>query len=143
MSAAHTDRVAFVTGAGAGIGRAITLRLAREGARVLVSDVDLATAQETVGLVEAQGGTALAAQVDVRDRAAIAAAADLALETWGHLDLLVNNAGLVTKHSFKDLTEDAWDLVLDVNLPVGVVTGALGAPFLLWLLARGRTGRTA
>lgn len=116
MSAAHTDRVAFVTGAGAGIGRAITLRLAREGAQVLVSDVDLATAQETVGLVEAQGGTAVAAQVDVRDRAAIAAAADLALETWGHLDLLVNNAGLVTKHSFKDLTEDAWDLVLDVNL---------------------------
>lgn len=112
----HEDKVAFVTGAGSGIGRAISRRLAREGASVLVTDIDLALAEKTVGLIEEAGGTAAAAEVDVRDRAAIAAAADDALARWGHLDLLVNNAGLVTKHSFADLTEDAWDLVLDVNL---------------------------
>jgi len=69
-----------------------------------------------VRLVAEEGGAALAARVDVRDRAEIRAAVDLAREQWGGLDLLVNNAGLVTPHSLVDLTEDAWDLVLDVNL---------------------------
>lgn len=116
MNTRHTDRVAFVTGAGAGIGRAITLRLAREGARVLATDRDGRAAQATVELVTSEGGTALAAEVDVRDRVAIAAAADTARQVWGGIHLLVNNAGVVTDHSFKTLTDDAWDLVVDVNL---------------------------
>lgn len=116
MSARHAGRSVFITGAGGGIGRETALRIAGEGARVMATDVNGDAANETAGLVEAQGGTALAAAVDVRERSEIRAAAEAAVEAWGTLDLLVNNAGLVTPHSLADLTEEAWDLVLDVNL---------------------------
>lgn len=112
----HENKKAFITGAGSGIGRETALRLSREGAAVIVTDVNLESAEETVRLIEAEGGTALAARVDVRDRGEIQAAVALAKGAWGSLHLLVNNAGLVTKHSLADLTEEAWDLVLDVNL---------------------------
>ena len=112
----HADKNAFLTGAGSGIGRETALRLASEGARVLVTDVSLDGAAETVALVEAAGGTALAAKVDVRSREQIRAAVDVAREAWGSLHLLVNNAGVVTEHSFETLTEEAWDFVFDINL---------------------------
>lgn len=112
----HENKKAFITGAGSGIGRETALRLSREGAAVLVTDVNLESAEETVRLIEAAGGVALAARVDVRSRQDIQAAVALAKNSWGELHLLVNNAGLVTKHSLADLTEEAWDLVLDVNL---------------------------
>jgi len=112
----HADKNAFLTGAGSGIGRETALRLASEGARVLVTDVSLDGAAETVALVEAAGGTALAAKVDVRSREQIRAAVDVAREAWGALHLLVNNAGVVTEHSFETLTEEAWDFVFDINL---------------------------
>jgi glucose 1-dehydrogenase/3-oxoacyl-[acyl-carrier protein] reductase len=112
----HQGKNAFITGAGSGIGRATAQRLASEGAKVVVTDVDLAAAEATVALIEADGGVALAASVDVRDSEQITAAAERAMEDWGALHLLVNNAGVVTKHSFDDLTEEAWDLVFDINL---------------------------
>ena len=112
----HADKNAFLTGAGSGIGRETALRLASEGARVLVTDVSLDGAAETVALIEAAGGTALAAKVDVRSREQIRAAVDVAREAWGSLHLLVNNAGVVTEHSFETLTEEAWDFVFDINL---------------------------
>lgn len=112
----HEGKVAFITGAGSGIGRATARRLASEGAKVVVTDVALPAADETVGLIADAGGTAMAAAVDVRDTAQIAAAAQQAMDAWGALHLLVNNAGVVTKHSFDDLTEEAWDFVFDVNL---------------------------
>lgn len=116
MSARHAGRSVFITGAGSGIGRETALHMASEGARVMATDANADAAKETVGLVEAQGGTALAATVDVRERSEIRAAAETAVSAWGTLDMLVNNAGLVTPHSLGDLTEEAWDLVLDVNL---------------------------
>lgn len=112
----HQGKSAFITGAGSGIGRETAKRLASEGARVLVTDVNGDAAAETVGLIEAEGGTALSAVVDVREREQIRAAVEQARAAWGGLHLLVNNAGLVTKHSLADLTEEAWDLVVDVNL---------------------------
>lgn len=112
----HAGKNAFITGAGSGIGRATAQRLAAEGAKVVVTDVNLAAAEETVALITADGGVAFAASVDVRDSGQIEAAAAQAMEDWGALHLLVNNAGVVTKHSFDDLTEEAWDFVFDINL---------------------------
>ncbi|WP_338597212.1 SDR family NAD(P)-dependent oxidoreductase [Saccharopolyspora sp. SCSIO 74807] len=116
MSERHAGRSVFITGSGGGIGRETALRLAGEGARIMATDVNGDAARETAELVEADGGTALSAAVDVRERSGIRAAAEAAAAAWGSLDLLVNNAGLVTPHSLSDLTDDAWDLVLDVNL---------------------------
>lgn len=116
MSFDHTGQVAFITGAGGGIGRATALRLATEGAAIAVTDVNLDAAAETVRQVTAAGGRAIAARCDVRDRASITGARDAAVEAFGKVTLLVNNAGVVTMESLDDLTEENWDFVVDVNL---------------------------
>lgn len=116
MAFDHSGKVAFITGAGSGIGRATALRLAGEGAAIIVADLRLESAAETVRLVEAAGGRALAVECDVRERATIAAARDAGLAAFGAIHFLVNNAGLVTMESLDELTEEHWDLVVDVNL---------------------------
>lgn len=112
----HKDKVCFITGGGSGIGRQTSIRLSLEGASMIVSDIDLEAAQETVELIEKNGGKALATRVDVRNRKEIQSAVSSGLDAYRNIHFLVNNAGLVTNHSLKDLDEDAWDLVLDVNL---------------------------
>lgn len=107
---------AFVTGAGHGIGRATAQRLATEGAAVLCYDLNRDGVDETVGMIEGSGGSAAAAQGDVRSQDEIGAALQEALGRFGSLSFLVNNAGLVTMTGLMDLPEDEWDLVLDVNL---------------------------
>lgn len=116
MSFRHEGRVAFITGGGSGIGRETALRLANEGAKMLVSDVDLDAAEETTSQIEAAGGTAVSARVDVRNVDEIALAAQQAVQEWGGLHLLINNAGVVTDHSTETMTEQAWDFVNDINL---------------------------
>lgn len=121
------DDVAFVTGGGSGIGRAIALRLASEGAAVVVADLDVASAEMTVALIVEAGGTGLGVECDVRSRASIEAARDGALDRFGRITLLVNNAGLVTMETLDELTEASWDLVMDVNLKgVWLVTQTVG-----------------
>ena len=106
----------FVTGGAAGIGWAVALRLADGGAAVVVADVDADGGAETVALVTDAGGRAMTRVVDVTDRGSIRKAADDAVAEYGQIDGLVNCAGLVTMSSLDELTEDEWDLVIDVNL---------------------------
>ena len=122
-------RVAFVTGAARGQGRAYAVRLAREGADVIVSDIcapvsdtvpyvaatpeDLA---ETVRLIEAEGRKALARAVDIRDDAAVRQLVADGIEQFGRLDILVANAGVLSWGRVWELTDDQWNAVIDTNL---------------------------
>src|SRR5438067_10674175 len=110
-------KVAFVTGAANGIGRAAALAFAREGASVVVADVSEQGNQETVRLIEEQGGRALAVRCDVTRAEDVKAALDKTVEAFGRLDIAFNNAGSeqpVTATA--DLSEVEWDRVVSINL---------------------------
>jgi 3-oxoacyl-[acyl-carrier protein] reductase len=111
------DRVALVTGASRGIGRAIALRLGASGARVVVnyhSSPD--AAGELVSAIKAAGGDAAAFQADVSGQSASAALVEFALSTFGRLDILVNNAGITRDTLLLRMDEAAWDAVIGLNL---------------------------
>jgi acetoin reductase-like protein len=109
-------RVAMVTGAGQGIGRAIALRLAREGFDVAILDVNAETARAVSDEVEAIGRRALTLVVDLLDVPAIELAVERVAQEWDHLDVLVNNAGNVPITPLMEIGEAEWDRVLDLNL---------------------------
>lgn len=110
-------RVAFLTGAGGGIGRATALAFAREGADVVVADVDEAAAAQTARLAEESGGRAVAVRCDVTSSAQIQAALSVAVETFGGLDIAFNNAGIEQPTTpTAQLDQATWDRVLAVNL---------------------------
>jgi NAD(P)-dependent dehydrogenase (short-subunit alcohol dehydrogenase family) len=110
------DRVAIVTGAGRGIGRAIALAMAREGAAVVVSDVDEDDCRNVVGEIEKRNGKGLALKCDVSSKADIASMVAKTIGEFGRLDILVNNAGIINFKPFLELTEQDWDKTLSVNL---------------------------
>jgi len=109
------DRVAVVTGAARGIGKAVALALAREGAHVAAVDLDRTAVEATAAGVTAQGRKALALGADVGDLAAIDAMARAVVDTFGRVDILVNNAGVTRRAYIMDLTEEDWDRILRVN----------------------------
>ncbi|MFC5279047.1 SDR family NAD(P)-dependent oxidoreductase [Halorubrum rubrum] len=110
-------KTAVVTGAGSGIGRATARRLAEEGADVVVADVIEERGRETVESIAADGGNATFVEVDVSDTEAVERMVDVAVETYGGLDLAVNNAGILTGFAeVTDITEEQWDTLMDVNL---------------------------
>ena len=105
---------AIVTGAGSGIGRAIAIRLAAEGARVVVSDVDGEAAEAVAAEVGAAGGEALVQKTDVTDAADVEGLVGLALTRWGGLDVMVNNAGVGVAGTANTTTEEEYERVMDV-----------------------------
>jgi 2-hydroxycyclohexanecarboxyl-CoA dehydrogenase len=116
-TAAAQPRVAIVTGAGSGIGQAIARRLAADGLRVAVADLDLAAAQRTCDLVAEDGGAAVTSHMDVADPDSVAAAVTAVVDVYGRLDVLVNNAGVFPGEGPVEDTELAtWERILAVNL---------------------------
>lgn len=113
---------AVVTGAGGGLGRAFCVELAQRGARIVVSDVDRAGAEQTAAEVRALGGEAVVAVCDVRDFAQVEALGTLADETWGGADLVINNAGVAVSGELGTVSPDDWKWVLDINV-LGVAHG--------------------
>jgi NAD(P)-dependent dehydrogenase (short-subunit alcohol dehydrogenase family) len=110
------ERVAIVTGAGRGIGRAIALAMAREGSRVVVSDVNEEDCRGVVGEIEEGNGKGLALRCDVSSKTDVDNMLQRTIAEFGRLDILVNNAGILNFKSFIELTEQDWDKTLGVNL---------------------------
>ena len=109
-------RTAVVTGAGRGLGEAIALRLADEGAAVMVNDVDIETAQRTVDQIAGRGGRALAHAGSVTDEQTVRALMEHTVTAFGALDVLVNNAGITRDNLIHKMSDDDWDMVAAVHL---------------------------
>ncbi|RMH31417.1 MAG: 3-oxoacyl-[acyl-carrier-protein] reductase [Nitrospirae bacterium] len=109
-------KVAVVTGAAQGIGQAIAETLARDGADVVVADLDESRCTSTVENVTEQGRRAWAMKVNVAEWSEVKAMVDRVLAEWGHLDILVNNAGITRDNLLLRMKDDDWNLVLQVNL---------------------------
>jgi 2-dehydro-3-deoxy-L-rhamnonate dehydrogenase (NAD+) len=113
----NNGRTAIVTGAARGIGRAIARRLTRDGLRVALADVDVETARREADALQAAGAEALAVRTDVTDPAGVEAMVGAVLERWGHLDVLVNNAGIAGRSApVQDLSLEEWQQVIAVDL---------------------------
>ena len=108
------NKVAIVTGAGRGLGRGIALKLATEGANVVVAD--MAPADETVALIEKSGGIASAFTVNVSRQEEVQAMVKYAIDTYGTLDIMVNNAGINRDGMLHKMPVENWQLVIDVDL---------------------------
>jgi len=116
LSAGVEGRVAVVTGAGRGIGRAISFKLSEAGARVVVGDIDRINAEETVVFLKEHKGSSIACTVDVSDERSVASMVTKALESFGRVDFLVNNAGIMYRTRILDISADEWEQVIRVNL---------------------------
>jgi NAD(P)-dependent dehydrogenase (short-subunit alcohol dehydrogenase family) len=122
------DKVALVTGAGRGIGRAMAVRLAHEGAQVVAADIEARLADDTTAHVAALGRQSLALHVDVSRRADIERMVQRSVDVLGRIDILMNNAGMLRIQEMLEITEADWDFVCNVNLK--------GAFFVMQAVAR-------
>ena len=117
------DKVAIVTGGGRGNGRAIALGFAREGAHVVIADINQETAETVAQEIRDLDRQALALWVDVTDRASVEKMVEQAWTELGRVDILVNNAGVIGRVPFLEVSEEEWDRVLDINLKGAFLCG--------------------
>jgi NAD(P)-dependent dehydrogenase (short-subunit alcohol dehydrogenase family) len=110
------QRVAVITGAGSGIGRAMALLFAREGARVLAADVNMAAADETTAAIGVEGGVCEAFAVDVTQADQVRSMIERAVDLYGRIDILCNNAGIGSTTDVVECDPDEWDRVMTVNV---------------------------
>lgn len=110
------NKVAIITGAGRGIGRATALLFAREGARVIVADINEKSGNEVVDEIEKNGGEGLFVRLDATNREQTKNMASVTLEKYGRIDILINNAGIIQDALIIKMTEEQWDSVINVNL---------------------------
>ena len=116
------DKVAIITGAGSGIGRALALQLAEKGARLIICDINQERIEQTRKELEQKGAQVRAWQVDVSDYQAVKKMVDATLEEFGRLDYIFNNAGIAIGGEVRDITIEDWRAVINVNL-WGVING--------------------
>ena len=109
-------KVAIITGSGQGIGQATSVKFGMEGATVISCDINADQAQETAQLVIAAGGEAMGFNIDVRDMASIVRMVEAVVAKYGRVDCLVNNAGIVQDATLKNMSEEQFDSVIDINL---------------------------
>ncbi len=109
-------KAAIVTGGGGGIGRATAIAFADEGAKVVVVDINPAAAQQTVELITAKGGTAIAQSGDVSSETDIKAVVAATVAAFGAVDVVFNNAGIIRRTTVEDISVDEWDRVFAVNV---------------------------
>lgn len=110
-------KVAIITGSASGMGLEEAQLFAREGAKVVIADVNAEAGEKVASDIKAEGGEATFIEVNMRDGASVQALVDKTVETYGSLDIVVNNAGIFDKYaSILDTSEEQWDLILDVNL---------------------------
>ncbi len=110
------DRVAIVTGSALGIGRGIALKLAEEGAKVVINSRTKKAIDETVKMVQKSGGIAIGVAADISKPAEVDVLAETTIEAFGKIDILVNNAGIYRQNFIVNMTEQQWDEVLDIHL---------------------------
>ncbi len=110
------DRVAIVTGAARGIGKAIASALLREGAKVILVDVDGERLEASKNEMKGKGGSALAIPLDITQNSEVKEMVDQIHKTFGRIDILVNNAGIIRRGTIETVTEEDWDRVIEVNL---------------------------
>lgn len=124
-------KVGIVTGAGSGNGRALAIGLAEAGAAVCAADINLQGAEETAESIRSAGGRAIAAAVNVADRASALALVDRTVGEFGRLDILVNNAGIINRDPLLELVEAEFDRVLDINLKGPLLCTQAAAPAMI------------
>jgi len=110
------DKVALVTGGRRGMGKAHAITLAEQGAKVAITDVDLAECQKVADEIKSKGGEAVAYQMDVTNKVKIEEVFGKVVAQFGRLDILVNNAGVYLPKPFLEMTEEDWDKTIDINL---------------------------
>ncbi|MFC4022303.1 3-oxoacyl-ACP reductase [Oceanobacillus longus] len=111
------NKVAFITGAGSGMGKAQSVLFAKEGAKVIAADINFDGVQKVVDQIKADGGEAVAIEIDVSKKSSVATAVDKGLEEFGRIDILSNTAGILDGYApTLETSEELWDRIMNINL---------------------------